>query len=1187
MSLKPLSSIQAPDLISFDREGIATDIMNRMKALPGWQDIWVAEQYQDASQFIIQTFSYLFEKIANANNKVVRENFLSEAFSERAIYANLNQMRCNTIQNKAACVELVGRIEDGVITQPLPLGAQLKVKTTDTKSNSCIFEIIPKDSDGEYIYTDSVIIQPTEYAGNSFRITAYAGETKTAVNELTAYDLEHLRLNVPYTNIIDDSIQCYYRTSLGVLIKLIKTTKFVVSPYISSESQTIFPAGVPHYVIRYTSNGSAEIVFGSEAFGGAFPSSCVGGSIVTYCRIGGGSATNIPANKINFRTSIDRYGQDAFTVNFSNPSAAYGGDDAETAQQAKVYAPLRYGRDGTAILLDDAKNALYKTLVKHEISKPQFSEIANNVPLLHAFHYIVPKRTFVDWEPASYIDNETFDSYVNRLFIDLNSYLSVQGTNDRSIGNEIVHTFSSLDIDTAYDFIYDIANIKPLSNSLTLSAWDHDSELIDQISWTGNYPTLQTINSAVSTDHAILDTTNFEALYIQSGINNKIKFQLDDKPYIFILTISPGISVGIDDTINELNNQMQYLILTVDEAIDDFSAFTYYEFFRLITNTDGTKSMRISSPRTGMSSKISLLPHGQSTADTNDIYKLMNILVGTYYPPYATEKVFTSQGSTYYHNTGEIKVGINTNLITDQLYTVEWNDDWTQPTGVIKGPVFSFTLDDDQIDKTLKVIPNTDILVEAYYTDPNTLIDSLVDSFTFDGIVSNDFTYPGTGSLTVFDTNNLSDMYFDDTTSSFNIKLLDGVEATLYTQSYPVVTYMEVYKNGVLWRTLTEADCKEVGTDALNSWTQDRLSSTGKFSYLPIDFTDFLIYSGTPAGFSTSVIITRNEAGGNPVTLIGNGIKSISTLLAEYTATYSTYTFTVTGNSNQVLNNGVSITLDIPATVPYYDIICYRQINTTPYVINNFHFELISDVWVTTDTTDIGIAAAYRCIQILPAYVYADNAYKINFSFKNPDIDLVSSVYYTNGFADFSYIKITFQRQIYNYITAAYTPNPYAPTTEAATYTSILKNSETKLLGLEHIIKDISFAPVGGTLTLTIAPGYSEKNIYELANDIIETNFGYSNTNANHTIGTIITEANLRACLLKELAANYGLEDVSYTNGALYDTLETELTDMIYFFVADETLVLIIKEVEATSTALTGLSSLFEMNIVVTTRSRV
>lgn len=1176
MSLKPLSSVEAPDLINFDRDGIATEIMTRMKAMPGWEDIWVAEQYQDASQFVIQTFSYLFEKIANANNKVVRENFLSDSFSDRAIYSNLNQMRCTTIQNTESSTEFVGRISNGVISKNLPLDKLFKIYTTDTLGNELIFELIPKDDDGEYLYNESVIIETSEFAGNSFRVTGYAGETQISTIELTQYDLEHARMTISFTDIIENSIQVYYKTTLGTMTQLIKSDKFVVSPTITAATQELFPDGVPHYIVRYSSDGSAEITFGSATFGGAFPEDLVGGSIVIYCRTGGGSATNIIADKVNYATTIDRYGDTSFDVTFTNPYAAYGGDDAETPAEAKIYAPLRYGRDGTAILKTDAQNVLYGTIVKHEILTPQYNEeLSNNVPLLHAWHYIVPERDFTDWEATEYVTDETLSSYVNRLFIDINSYLSVVGNNDAAITAELVHTFNSGDVDSVYDFVYELNTIKPLSNSLSLTAYDYDGDLVDHINFDGNYPTLGTIVSTLSSDHAVIDSEEFTSLYIQDGVNNIIKVKFDNKNYTFSLTLPSGVSSSIASIVESLQSQMETLIGSVSAAQSYFSAYQYYDFFSVVDS-----KLRISSPRTGKLSRIELIDHELSEAADEDLYVLLGISEGTYYPASGTEKVFVPIESTYYHGTGEIDINIDSDLIIDQVFDADFDDEWNQTSGDSEGSIFSIAMDDDQPDKLLKVIPGTDVYVKAYNND------TLIDYFTISAVTEADQTSFDEGQGTIFDTDS-DESYFDDSLSSFNIKLIDGVAATLYEQSYPVVTHMEVYKNDVLWKTLTEADCTEYLDGYYNSWTQDAFSDTGKFSLLPVDFTDFITYTGIPVGFTTEVTVTRNEAGGDDVVLTGDGTSSLTALLAAYTLANPTYTFTVTGNSTQVMSepiDGVSqtITLSIPETIPTYELKVYKKVSDVSYLIGDFTFEY-STSWVSTDATDVGVESDDLTINVKPEYT----GEKILFSFKDPTEDTTSPTYYENGFADFDRIEITYQKKTYDYITAAYTPNPYNPTGEAKVYMDKLKDSETKLLGLEHIIKDINFAPVGGTLTLTIAQGYSEKDVYDRATAILLDNYGYSNTNANHTIGDLISETLMRSALLKELAGDYGLEDVSFSNGTLYDDLDTELTDAIYFFIADEDMISAIKEVEADEDNLSGLSDMFEMVVEVETRARV
>jgi len=80
----------------------------------------------------------------------------------------------------------------------------------------------------------------------------------------------------------------------------------------------------------------------------------------------------------------------------------------------------------------------------------------------------------------------------------------------------------------------------------------------------------------------------------------------------------------------------------------------------------------------------------------------------------------------------------------------------------------------------------------------------------------------------------------------------------------------------------------------------------------------------------------------------------------------------------------------------------------------------------------------------------------------------------------------------------------------------------------------------------------------------------------------MITATTLRSALLKELAKDYGLLDVQFSNGTLYEDLDAEVAAKTYFFMADEQMLIALKDFEAQHEELAGLAALFEIKIIVT-----
>ncbi len=1129
MSLKPLASAKAPDLITFDRDGVAKEIMGRMKSMPGWSDIWVAEQYNDASQFVIQTFAYLFEKNAKAANRNVRESFLSESFSERAVYANLAQMRVDAIQNTASAVELVAKVQGAPLANDLRFPKQLRIPATGVGGGSVIFEVLPRGEDGEYDYTTGVVVEAGTFARSSFRVTAYAGETKSVSAAIEAYTLENSRIEVPLTDIIQGSVRAYYMSPGGLLTPLAKTTKFVVEP--SMDFPSVFPNGTPHYIVRYGAGGSATVYFGSESFGGAFEESHIGGQIVVYCRVGGGATSNVPAGAINFNATIEVPGDRTYDINFSNQDDAYGGEDREDYMTAKAYAPLRSGRDGAIVLVDDAVAALYRSVVKHEIDTPKYSEQSPTVPLLHAFHYIVPKRDLSAWSPPEPYDLEPIDEYTARAFLSLNQFLGVAGTNGSPVLNEIVSDFVGRGDDGEYSFPYYLASQSPLSGTLSLTAWDDDDDRVDYLSWSGNYVAESEQASDTVGDHAEMASSAFSGLTILST-NNAMKFQMNGQPFTFSVTIPVGASVSAATIAASLQAQVVADILDpYQDARLYFGAYSGWTFFSAVPQGDGsTSKLVLTSPTVGGASRIDLVDHGQTPPDGMDQYDMLGIEVGTYRPPYETQLVFDA--STYYHDDGRVDVMVNKSTIDGAQRSFAFQSAWEQDAGEVAGPEFTVQLTGERQGKLVKVVPNTELTIDAVYVDPETGESTVVDTLVYASIAESGASVPvvENGSGSVFNASAVANMEFTYDDSTAAIALNDGVLTDLYVQSFPAVTKMMVHEVELIggsWTpvspqpenyplTFVESDCPNDDGE-FAQWTQDVFSPVGPD-------TELRIGDKTGPGGGTG----------------GDGLE--------------------TGHS-------YAVTLYKTGDV---------QMDRAVLSWNGSDWDVVAPI--ETNGAD-------TCLQYALCSYDAVDA-RVMLGFADPTLDTESPDYYLPGYDEFHKLVVTYQNKSYSYITAAYEPNPYSPTGEAAQYRATLMSSSRRMVGLEDIIKDVNFAPVGGTLTISIGAGFSEYDAYYAAKDALQENFGYDNSNPNHTIGVQLTADEVQSAVTNALAAGNGVRSVVFEPSNDFGDLDADTLARTYFFIPTDAMVEAVKQAESEQSTLSGLSQLFEVKISVTATRR-
>ena len=859
MALTPLSSAKAPDLVNYNRDDAIAEITTRMQTLEGWNNIWVSNQYQDASQFVIQMFAYMFEKNAINLNKNIRENFLTEANTQQTVNGNLSRMGISPVGNSTSMVTLLCSLMNNPnpCTQDLVLN-QFQQVTGVASDNSIIpFEIIDKNDDGTYNYTENKIIPvPTPLTLTTFSVNAYAGTTKMISIPINANTFENFMITLPFSSIIDGSVQAYYQTPSGIMIPLNKVSRFsakAADPTIVQ--QAVFTNGkVPTYIVR-NDNNNPMVYFGSSMFGGSFDASFTG-NIVVYCRVGGGKLSNVGVTAIQSTFQLQVSNTLTYNIYATNPLAALGGSDAEDYLTAKIYAPLRYGADDKAILTEaDAQKTLQPIVNKLFVDSPQYSELGSTIPLLHIHNYVVPLRgTGIDdvglFTYPQVLAGDTITTYAERLYSEVNSYLAVKGTNDSNVTNEGVTLFSS---DAQLQYMLGIATtlndnsstykvpsaIPVLTGTLALYAYDYLDQQIDMIEWTGNY--IKTPNGLKS------DIGSSSAKIVSSSINvlttraiDVLNISFDGMPMITLNFSAAGASTlgtNIQSIVNYFNVQMQSIFSQPQYV--EYSQFKNSTFFDYVNNGGNKYQMIITSPRVGSLSKITIYP-GVISAD--DIYLQLGLTVGTVFPSKETGKVFVD--GTYNNSNGTVIANINQALILNQGYTVQYSTlNPIQNSGGADGPIVTITLTDELPNTLLRVVPGSDLTV--YAVDAN---GSVLDQIVFNSISDSNPTSGSTGGTgSVFDTAKIitQNATFEYDKSLILLPLAEGVIVQQYSQTYALIGRMEVhtvtFQNGqyviaqndinVIFQNEGQAINPYNILDK-NSWTQDVFNAAAKTTQL-------------------------------------------------------------------------------------------------------------------------------------------------------------------------------------------------------------------------------------------------------------------------------------------------------------------------------------------------------------------
>ena len=780
--LKPLTDIKAPDLIEFDRDSLVAEIVERIQADPNWNSIWDGELVHNFAYFIINTFSYLFSKNAEASNRIIKEAFITQARDPLSIINYLSNFSLNLKQNTASMTEVTIRPNDGgSFTTPFTLNPGFSLSATTINNTQINYEIYNLELDEYGSETNKIDYRsPIEVpASNFYKAKAFSGVTIIKELELDAItQTEKFIYNITDTDIIEDSIRIYYELGSSIYqTELIETDSFVVNPVIKIGLFTESMGGVPHYKIKYNTDGSAKIIFGSREFGGSFPAT--GGTLTFFYRTGGGTLSNIQRGGINnvINLVVDNY--NTIPISFYNFLAGGGGGDRENLDEAQFYAPYRVGRSRSIIDEIDALNELRNTIIKHKVVSPKYN--GTNVPILHYHNYIVPPRNFNNFKFPIPNSTDTYLTYKTIFELELNKFLNLDGIHDGAENDVLISFFRNT------NFNFPLPYKPPLNGSLYVSAYNNSGKEIDRLVWSQNYsgtinlPSPATSKATVTSINVITDTIITEGFnFLYFNIDDQVGDEgpLDDGSTYFRVEI---LSSSYEPA--GLAAQINSKIKSVNSYYNSFGDSAQFAFI----NSDN--KLVITSLITGSNSKIKLYDFAEDS-----ILPYIG-LSESYTDASPQNRTIFLENSVYDFENHKISLSLN----NDNETTRNYNNlivDWDNPD-VLSGPIIVIDLKDEN-NNIFYPQEGTDLII-------NSINSSTVDSLIFSNVSSlaeNNGTISNGGNGSVFNDNDTTTCKYDYATGKITIKLTDSNgDAGSYsfptgndgiTELYNTSTYFEV-----------------------------------------------------------------------------------------------------------------------------------------------------------------------------------------------------------------------------------------------------------------------------------------------------------------------------------------------------------------------------------------------------------
>lgn len=1119
--LKSFKQIGMPDFVNNDIDSLTSDIITKIKSNADWNALWDGELYQNSFQMIMQLFSYLFERNHDATNIRLRERFLNRALSEDAVYDNLADMHIALQQARSSSATLSATILDTVLSPGVSfiIPTGTQIVGKNINNESITFELIQKDPNTEkYNYFDNIIITPTVEMADHFNITAYAGTTFSYEYEIDQTMLENFIIDLVDGDIEEDSIRIWYKTSANTLVELPQTDTFVVT---SDVDPNYFPNGKPHYILRYKADGSCSILFSSAEFGGAFDMTHVGKSIIIYGRKGAGLKTNILAGGIYYTASLTLNQGKIIKVLFTNLNDAAGGLDREDVWNAQVFAPYRYGRGKGIINPTDAQAALRSLLIKHYVDTPQYNEIDRTVPLLHNYHYCVPIRDFTNFILPDVESSDTESTYAAKFLTAINTFCNVGGTHDFAVTGEAVTDFVYPEIaGGATSFYYQPLNSYLLSGTLNAVAYDYDNRIVDSITWKTNY---------LADERA-----------------NNLSYSATPSEHAALAT-NPFYTINITNDANAINDR---LVFAFDEEIYPGCIFTVN-----FTHTNKTYQEFAAAIQTAIVAQIDANYTSQMGAIRDYQFVTTQAVSGT-----NTGYVILNSPSVGENSTITIKDNqpdINPFNSPLTLYTTLGFEQKIYRPSMETGLVFSTS--------TYRYSPNEMGLFfrnDRYAISEEKLLADL-------NITVNHSSITGPlVEIVLIDENDdqLSQLFENET-----------LKVSFYNNTTPV-DYIE-FPN-----ISTTSDTSGVYNDSIipggaivkNVADNKYYYSSSKIALRLLDNTPTTMYEQQYPTIYQIVLVRATEDAGvwyddplfTPIIWYEENAEWTHDPAVKFGKTIE---LDLTTEQNNLLLHNENYLLKV----------YHKDENEIVSLKETFRFICTVEEPESPDPL-ILVSSSELVVDTLVSNYYTKTYKKIIFKVIDGAEPDPAQLYYEQSYADFTKVVLEYNRKTYENVVINYSPNPYYPEGEAAGIVSILKANGSRLIGLENMVKQLTFIPKGISVILTIKKNYSASAAITAVETLLYDYFGYNNYNEEYTIGSSLTFQKIKN-EIGTIANEYGIIDIQFSGS---DDI-TESYSTYYKFLLDSTVYDKLIALEEKYPAIAGVNTPYKITITATLESMI
>ena len=333
-----LSKIREIDFTALDYDTIQEELIEYIKVAQSNNGVLDDFLSSDAAMVFIDLFSYIGNLLSFRLDTLANEMYLPTANRMQSII-NILELVSQKVRNPTASTVSLTAVPSTVVDSDITISPRYQFTTTGIDGNPAVFEIMNEDTD----YFNNVIIP----AGvTNYIVRAFSGAYESF--DYISTGEPNQKIALPKFPVIEGSVKVSVTPVSPELLTpdIITSTRAVeVDTLVSEEADNII------YKVSNDEDGKVTLTFASELFGRIPPA---GHTIHVDYRVGGGGATNVPVNAINFSASFPTASGSLVDIAFSNPdNQAVGGSDLESIESIKLRAPALVRSNGNLVTTRD------------------------------------------------------------------------------------------------------------------------------------------------------------------------------------------------------------------------------------------------------------------------------------------------------------------------------------------------------------------------------------------------------------------------------------------------------------------------------------------------------------------------------------------------------------------------------------------------------------------------------------------------------------------------------------------------------------------------------------------------------------------------------------------------------------------------------------------------------------------